>query len=72
MPKDYTYGFYLYHMVFMNLCLEVVTTSLTPVWLGILIVLAMMVLTVLASVLSQRFVEIPVAGWLKKGERKHG
>ena len=72
MPKDYTYGFYLYHMVFMNLCLEVVTTTLTPAWLGVLIVLAMMVLTVVASALSQRFVEIPVAGWFKKGERKHG
>lgn len=72
MPRDYTYGFYLYHMVFINLCIELVTTTLTPAWLGVLIVLAIMVLTVVASALSQRFVELPVAGWFKKGERKNG
>lgn len=72
MPKDYTYGFYLYHMVFINLCIELFAAALTSVWVAVLSIVVIMVLTVAASALSQRFVELPVAGWFKKGERKHG
>lgn len=72
MPKDYTYGFYLYHMVFINLCIELFAAAMTSAWVAALSIAVIMVLTVVISALSQRFVEIPVAGWFKKGERKHG
>lgn len=72
MPKDYTYGFYLYHMVFINLYLELFAATETAPWISAVAIVVIMALTVGVSALSQRFVEIPVSGWFKKGERKHG
>ena len=65
MKHDLTYGFYLYHMVFINLAIELGFVSLVPWWSGLLLLCVICVLTILSAYLSQRFVENP-AGILMK------
>lgn len=66
MKNDLTFGFYLYHMVFINLAMHKGFTSLEPWWSGVLLVTVIAVMTVVCAWLSSRFVENPAAGLLKK------
>ncbi len=66
MKKDLTYGFYLYHMVFINLLLHFGITSLEPLWKGGLLTIGIAAVTLLCAWLSQRFIENPAAKLLKK------
>lgn len=58
---DYTYGFYLYHAVFINLAIQLGFSSLLPVERGIWILLGIIGMTLLSAVLSKKFVEEPAA-----------
>ncbi len=60
-PIDLTYGFYLYHMVIINVVVELGYTSAN--WLLILIIA---IATTLCAWLSQILVEKPCVKWLKK------
>lgn len=60
-PCDYTYGFYLYHMVFINLAVHMGRVSAG--WIETFCIAG---ITLVAAWLSQRFVEIPVVKRLKK------
>lgn len=64
--RDYTYGFYLYHMVFVNLAIQLGFSSLLPVKRGIWILLGIIGTTVLFAILSKRFVEEPAARLVKE------
>ena len=66
MKKDLTYGFYLYHMVFINLLLHFGITSLEPLWKGGLLTIGIAAVTLLCAWLSQTFIENPAAKLLKK------
>lgn len=72
MRRDYTFGFYLYHMVFVNLVYHFGFATLVPLWKGALTVLGVSVVTLLCAVLSKRFVEDPAARLLTKRGRKNG
>lgn len=66
MKRDLTFGFYLYHMVIINLVLHFGVTSLEPLWQGLLLTLGITVLSIVCAWLSQRYIEIPAAKLLKK------
>lgn len=66
MKKDLTYGFYLYHMVFINLALHFGVTALEPLGQGLLLTVGITLATLLCAWLSQRYVEIPAVKLLKK------
>lgn len=66
LKRDFTFGFYLYHMVVINLVLHFGIVSLEPLWQGFLITAGIVVLSLVCAWLSQRFVEIPAARLLKK------
>lgn len=66
MKKDITYGFYLYHMVIINLALHFGVNSLEPLWQGCLVVAGIAVLASACAWLSNRFVELPAAKLLRK------
>lgn len=66
MKQDYTFGFYLYHMVFVNLALYLgfdSTGSLPQIFLTGLVIV---VVTLIFSWLSKKFVEEPAVRLLKK------
>lgn len=65
-PRDYSYGFYLYHMVFVNLAIQMGFTSLEPVWKGALLVVTIGILTLCSAWLSQRVIENPAARLVEK------
>lgn len=68
LKKDLTFGFYLYHMVFVNLVLHFGITSLEPLWQGILLTLGIAVATLVCAWLSQKYIEGPVVKrWNKRG-----
>lgn len=70
--KDYTYGFYLYHMVFVNLCIELGYDSLLPMWRGVLILMGIVVTTFICAVLSKKYIEKPIGRLIeKKGRLSH-
>lgn len=66
LKKDLTFGFYLYHMVFINLVLHFGITSLEPLWQGGLLTVGIAVVTVVCAWLSQKFIEGPVIKRLNK------
>lgn len=66
MKRDITYGFYLYHMVIVNLILHLGVTSLEPLWQGGVLVAGIALLTTICAWLSQHLIEIPTARLLKK------
>ena len=66
MKRDLTFGFYLYHMVVINLVLHFGMNTLEPLWRGGLLIAGIAVLSTLCAWLSQRYVEIPTAKLLKK------
>lgn len=70
--RDLTYGFYLYHMVFINLLLHFGVTSLVPLWKGTVLTAGIAVATLICAWLSQRFIEAPVIKRLKKRGQSHG
>lgn len=72
MPRDYTFGFYLYHMVFINLTVHFGFRSLEPAWCGVLLIAAVAVATTVCAWLSQKFVENPAAKLLNKRRVHHG
>ena len=59
MKKDLTYGFYLYHMVIINLVLHFGVTSLDPLWKGAVLTAGIAAATLICAWLSQRFIETP-------------
>lgn len=65
-PADYTYGFYLYHMVFVNLAIQRGFSSLLPVERGVWILLGIIGMTLLSAILSKKFVEEPAARLVKR------
>ncbi len=69
MRTDYTFGFYLYHMVFINLAVHFGITTLHPLWKGALLTIVISVLTIVFAWLSQRCVENPVVRLFKKGQK---
>ena len=68
MKRDLTYGFYLYHMVFINIAIHLGYNTLKWNLQSALVVLGITVFPILAAWLSQRFVENPVAKLAKKKE----
>ena len=66
LKKDLTFGFYLYHMVFINLALHLGLTSLEPAGAGILLVSGITLLTLGTAWVTQRYVEVPCAKLLLK------
>ena len=68
MPKDYTYGFYLYHMVFINIAVHCGHKRLGINWQSALVKVAVTVLPILVAWLSQNFIEDPAAKLYKKKE----
>lgn len=66
LKKDLTFGFYLYHMVFVNLALHFGITSLEPLWQGCLLTAGIAAVSLICAWLSQTLVEGPVVKRLKK------
>ncbi len=69
MKRDLTYGFYLYHMVFINIAVELGVTSLHFDFKSLAVMILVIALSLAASYLSQKFVENPAA---KLAEKKEG
>lgn len=72
MKKDLTFGFYLYHMIFINLAVHFGLKSLEPYGIGIALVAGIALLTLGISWLTQRYIEIPCAKLLLKEKQKNG
>lgn len=68
MKKDLTYGFYLYHMVFINVAVHLGHKTLGYNWQSAFVVLAVVALPLLTSWLSQTLIENPAAKLYKKKE----
>lgn len=68
MKKDLTYGFYLYHMVFINIAVHCGHKVLGMNWQSAVVIIAVTVLPVLTAWLSQNFIEDPAAKLYKKKE----
>lgn len=66
MKRDLTYGFYLYHMVILNLVLHYGQNRVQPLWLLVVIAVLVAGTTVCCAWLSQRFVEFPAGKLLRK------
>lgn len=66
MKRDLTFGFYLYHMVVINLALHFGLNSLEPLWQGGLTVAVIAAVSAACAWLSHRFVELPAARILRK------
>lgn len=64
--RDYTYGFYLYHVVFINIAVQLGQNSFYPFLSGILRICAIFAAAFIAAWLSNRFVEIPASRFLKE------
>ena len=69
MKQDLTYGFYLYHMVFINIAIHAGYKTLRFDLQSALVVLAITVFPILASWLSQKLIENPV---IKLAGKKEG
>ena len=68
MKRDLSFGFYLYHMVFVNLVIHFGFKSLVPWWQGLIILSIIVFATLLFAWISQRFIEKPAANrLLRKG-----
>lgn len=65
---DLTYGFYLYHMVFINIAVHLGYRSLSWDIQSLLVLLAITVLPLLAAWLSQKLIENPAARLAGKKE----
>ena len=66
--RDYSYGIYLYHMVFVNLAIQMGFESLEPIWEGMLLLVSIFALTICSAWLSQKFIERPIIRMMgKKG-----
>ena len=63
---DYTYGFYLYHMVFINIFVELGQNSFFPIHMGLWRVAVVVLATLAAAYLSKRFIETPTARFAKR------
>lgn len=59
MKNDLSYGFYLYHMVFVNLAVHFGFNSFSNLWKGLLTVTAIAALTLVAAFISQNLIERP-------------
>lgn len=68
MKKDLTYGFYLYHMVFINIAVHYGHKHLGSNWQTAVVVVSVVVLPILLAWLSQNFIEDPAAKLYKKKE----
>lgn len=68
MKRDLTYGFYLYHMVFINIAIHLGYKTLCFDLQSVIVVLAITILPILAAWLSQRFIENPAAKLAGKKE----
>lgn len=66
MKRDLTYGFYLYHMVVINLLLHFGIRSLAPLWKGGILTAGIVIATLILAWLSQRYIEIPAVKRLTK------
>lgn len=64
MPNDYTYGFYLYHMVFINIAVELGIVSFMPLVKGIILTVVIAIITVMAAYLSNHLIARPVNRFL--------
>ncbi len=65
---DLTFGFYLYHMVFVNLAIHFGFKSFVPWWQGVIILAVIVAATTLFAWFSQKIVETPGAKLLlRKG-----
>ena len=68
MKADLSFGFYLYHMIFVNLAIHFGFKSLMPWWQGAVVLAVIVCATTLFAWLSQRFVETPATKLLlRKG-----
>lgn len=59
MRNDLTYGFYLYHMVFINLAIHLGFDTFSAWWTGIVYLAAISLLTLAAAWISQKLIEKP-------------
>lgn len=68
MKQDLTYGFYLYHMVFINIAIHLGCKTLGFDLQSAVVILAITVLPILAAWLSQKLIENPAAKLAGKKE----
>lgn len=68
LKKDLTYGFYLYHMVFINIAVHCGHKTLGANWQSAVVIVAVTLLPTLLAWLSQTFIEDPAAKLYKKKE----
>ncbi len=68
LKKDLTYGFYLYHMVFINIAVHCGYKTLGLNWQSAIVIVAVTALPILISWLSQIAVENPAAKLYQKKE----
>ena len=68
MKQDLTYGFYLYHMVFINIAIHLGYKTLGFDLQSAVVILAVTVLPILAAWLSQKLIENPAAKLAGKKE----
>ncbi len=74
MPHDYTYGFYLYHMVIINIFIEFSFNSLLSPWQCALLLFMIFTLSSLLAILSHHLIEVNLTTIIKKlfKEKNHG
>ena len=68
MKQDLTYGFYLYHMVFINIAIHLGYKTLGFDLQSAVVMLTITVLPILAAWLSQKLIENPAAKLAGKKE----
>lgn len=74
MPRDYTYGFYLYHMVVINILIEFSFNSLLSPWQCALLLFMIFAFSSLLAILSHHLIEINLTTIIKNlfKEKNHG
>ena len=63
--NDYTYGFYLYHMILINILVEFGIDSVSTIQEGILITIIVAAITLFISIVSQNIVAVPINRMLR-------
>lgn len=60
--KDYTYGFYLYHMVFVNIAVQIGISRNLSLLNGIMLILTIAFASTVMAWISNKFVDVPISG----------
>lgn len=65
LKNDYTYGFYLYHRILINILVEFGIDSVSTIQEGILITIIVAAITLFISIVSQNIVAVPINRMLR-------